>query len=303
MTKPDKVGSRDSAARDRVLDATIQIMLEEGYAAATSRRVAALAGVKPALVHYYFPSMDDLYLAVFRRGAEANLDRQQAALASDRPLRALWETVSEPHGTRLMLEFAGLANHRKEIKAEISAWSERWREMQTTALNFIVRQSGMDAEEFPPAALAVVVAAIGRTLVLEQALGTTGGHEEAVALVNRFIDRYEMPQPFTGGTQRALLDDSHVGRDRQGGVVPNPSIKNEKLYEDLRKEGNSKQKSARIANAAAARGKSAVGRKGGKSGSFDDWTVTDLKKRAKELGLSGYSNLNKDKLISKIRNS
>jgi hypothetical protein len=85
--------------------------------------------------------------------------------------------------------------------------------------------------------------------------------------------------------------------------MPNPSIKNEKLYEDLRKEGNSKQKSARIANAAAARGKSAVGRKGGKSGSYDDWTVADLKKRAKEIGLSGYSNLSKDKLISKIRNS
>ncbi len=85
--------------------------------------------------------------------------------------------------------------------------------------------------------------------------------------------------------------------------MPNPSIKNEKLYEDLRKEGNSKQKSARIANAAAARGKSAVGKKGGKSGSYDDWTVTDLKKRAREIGLSGYSKLSKDKLISKIRNS
>jgi hypothetical protein len=98
-------------------------------------------------------------------------------------------------GPRLLLEFMGLANHRKKIRAEISAWSERWREMQITALNFIVRQSGTDAEEFPPAALAVVVASIGRTLVLEQALGTTGGHDEAVALVNRFIDRFEMPQP------------------------------------------------------------------------------------------------------------
>ena len=85
--------------------------------------------------------------------------------------------------------------------------------------------------------------------------------------------------------------------------MPNPSIKNEKMYEDLREEGNSKQKSARIANAAAARGKSAVGKKGGKSGSYEDWTVTDLKKRAKELGLSGYSNLSKAKLVSKIRNS
>lgn len=85
--------------------------------------------------------------------------------------------------------------------------------------------------------------------------------------------------------------------------MPNPSIKNEKLYEDLRDEGNSKQKSARIANAAAAQGKSAIGRKGGESGSYDDWTVADLKKRAKEIGLSGYSDLSKKELVSKLRNS
>jgi len=85
--------------------------------------------------------------------------------------------------------------------------------------------------------------------------------------------------------------------------MPNPSIKNEKMYEDLRNEGNSKQKAARISNAAAARGKSAVGRKGGKSGSYEDWTVDDLKQRAKELGMSGYSNLSKDKLVAKLSNS
>ena len=85
--------------------------------------------------------------------------------------------------------------------------------------------------------------------------------------------------------------------------MPNPSIKNEKMYADLRNEGNSKQKAARISNAAAARGKSAVARKGGKSGSYEDWTVDDLKKRAKELGMSGYSNLSKDKLVAKLRNS
>ena len=83
--------------------------------------------------------------------------------------------------------------------------------------------------------------------------------------------------------------------------MPNPSIKNEKLYRDLRKEGNSEEKAARISNAAAARGKSAVGRKGGKAGSYNDWTVPQLKKRAKELGMSGYSGLTKDKLIAKLR--
>lgn len=83
--------------------------------------------------------------------------------------------------------------------------------------------------------------------------------------------------------------------------MPNSSIKNEKMYKDLRKEGNSKEKAARISNAAASRGKKSVGRKGGKSGSYDDWSVADLKKRAKELGVTGYSGLTKDKLISKIR--
>lgn len=113
---------------------------------------------------------------MFRRGAAANLDRQQQALASERPLHAFWETVSEPRGTRLLLEFMGLANHRKIVRSEISAWSERWREMQITALNFIVRQHGIDSEKFPPAALAVVIASVDRTLVLENALGTMGGH-------------------------------------------------------------------------------------------------------------------------------
>jgi hypothetical protein len=81
------------------------------------------------------------------------------------------------------------------------------------------------------------------------------------------------------------------------------SIKDPKLYEDLREEGNSQQKAARISNAVAARGQRSVSRKGGESGSFDDWTVPELRKRAKELGLRGYSGLPKSRLIAKIRNS
>ncbi|HEY1839832.1 MAG TPA: Rho termination factor N-terminal domain-containing protein [Mycobacterium sp.] len=83
--------------------------------------------------------------------------------------------------------------------------------------------------------------------------------------------------------------------------MPNPSIKDEKLYQDLRKQGDSKEKAARISNAAAGRGRSKVGKSGGQSGSYDDWTVPQLKKRAKELGISGYSSLTKGKLISKLR--
>lgn len=84
--------------------------------------------------------------------------------------------------------------------------------------------------------------------------------------------------------------------------MPNSSIKDEKLYQDLRKQGDSKEKAARISNAAARDGRSTVGRRGGKHGDYDDWTVPELRKRAKEIGLTGYSSKRKAELISALRN-
>ncbi|WP_018179233.1 DUF7218 family protein [Jongsikchunia kroppenstedtii] len=83
---------------------------------------------------------------------------------------------------------------------------------------------------------------------------------------------------------------------------PGPSVKDKKLYEDLRDRGDSKQKAARIANAAANSGRSAVGRRGGSSPAYEDWTVTDLRKRARELGISGRSSMKKSDLIDALRN-
>lgn len=87
-----------------------------------------------------------------------------------------------------------------------------------------------------------------------------------------------------------------------GKKKPGPSVKDPKVYEEIREEGGSKEKAARIANASAARGRSSVGKKGGKSGSYDDWKIGDLRKRAKQLGLSGYSGKTKSELISMLRN-
>ncbi|WP_193613921.1 DUF7218 family protein [Nocardioides lijunqiniae] len=82
---------------------------------------------------------------------------------------------------------------------------------------------------------------------------------------------------------------------------PGPSVKDGELYEKLRDEGNSKEKSARIANAAASSSRSTVGQKGGESGSYDDWTVDDLRKRAAELDIGGRSSMTKDDLIDALR--
>lgn len=82
-----------------------------------------------------------------------------------------------------------------------------------------------------------------------------------------------------------------------------PSLKNPDLYGELRDEGASKQKAARISNAVARDGAKAVGARGGESGSYDDWTVPELRRRAKELGLTGYSGRRKAQLIDMLRAS
>ena len=87
-----------------------------------------------------------------------------------------------------------------------------------------------------------------------------------------------------------------------GRKSPGPSVKDKELYEELRDEGNSKEKSARIANAAANTSRSAVGKKGGTSGDYDDWTKDELMDRARELGIEGRSSMAKGELIDALRN-
>ena len=82
---------------------------------------------------------------------------------------------------------------------------------------------------------------------------------------------------------------------------PGPSVKDDHLYEKLRDEGNSKEKSARIANAAANTSRKAVGKKGGSSPSYDDWSVADLRKRAAELEIEGRSSMRKSELVRALR--
>ena len=83
---------------------------------------------------------------------------------------------------------------------------------------------------------------------------------------------------------------------------PGPSVKDDELYEKLRDDGASKGKAARIANKAAASSRSTVGRRGGKSSPYEEWTVKDLRRRAAEIGIGGRSSMKKDALVEALRN-
>src|SRR5512139_1349966 len=175
MTTARRIGAEDSATRARLLDAAQALMVEEGYAAVTSRKVAARAGLKPQLVHYYFRTMDDLFVALVRRGADQSRERQAAALASEQPLWALWELNTDPAGRTVITEMAALANHRKELRAQIAELARSLRAQQITALTPVLARYGI-SDTLTAEAFVTIANALGQVLVMEDALGLDAGH-------------------------------------------------------------------------------------------------------------------------------
>jgi TetR/AcrR family transcriptional regulator, regulator of autoinduction and epiphytic fitness len=195
MPTPRKYQDKDDGARQRLMEATAQIMRDEGYAAATSRRVAALAGVKPALVYYYFDTMDDLFLAVLRAGAEISLRQMRKVLTADDPLRALWLINSDARSAGLNTEFMALANHRKVIGAELKAYAERVRDIETAAATVALRAHGVDLEEYPPVVISMLLAQMARSMCNEIAIGVTDGHQQMRDFLERFLAQYGATAP------------------------------------------------------------------------------------------------------------
>jgi TetR/AcrR family transcriptional regulator len=186
-----RIGAADSKTRAQLLNAAEQLLLDEGYAAVTSRRVGAKAGLKPQLVHYYFRTMDDLFLEVFRRRADENLAYFERAVAEDVSLRTLWRLNADPRGAAFMTEFVALANHRKTIRAEIARYAERSRAAQLAALTAALEADGITAEQLPPTAALLLMTGLTQVLSLERVLGVTAGHGATVAFVQSVIDRLE----------------------------------------------------------------------------------------------------------------
>src|SRR5664279_5549989 len=114
MTSPRRVGAETSKTRDSLLDCVEQLMMDKGYAGVSYRAVAAQAGVTPGLVQYYFPKLDDVFVAAIRRRSEQNISRLKKLLDrhADRPLRVLWEYSRDESTAALTTEFLELGNHR-----------------------------------------------------------------------------------------------------------------------------------------------------------------------------------------------
>lgn len=184
MTK--RIRRDPDTTRALILDTTERLMVEEGYAAVTSRRVGQELGINGATVHYYYPTTDDLFIALHQRMTARQLAALEDVASAPDPVAALWTLQSGWAQSALGVEFLALANHRKSIREVIAATTNQARDAQTRALNGASTAAAL-AEELPPVGLVTILTAVARTLANEERVGITRGHTEVLGFVERLL--------------------------------------------------------------------------------------------------------------------
>jgi AcrR family transcriptional regulator len=171
-----------------ILDVTEKLMVDEGYAAVSSRRIAKELGLNAATIHYYYPTTDDIFIALHKRMSVRQLNELKKLLAGEKPLQAFWEFQSGNTQTALNVEFLALANHRKAIWETLAEAANGARASQAALLAKLTSGAINSNVPIPPVALATLLVAIGRLLTNEERVGITEGHEEVRRLVTWAVE-------------------------------------------------------------------------------------------------------------------
>jgi AcrR family transcriptional regulator len=190
-----RVGAETSKTRDTLLDWVEKMMLAEGYASVTYRALASNAGVTPSLVQYYFPALDDIFIAAIRRYSERNLKYLTTTLTErPDPLRAVWEYSWDEATGAMMTEFMALSNHRKSIRVEIAAVTEAVRKVQLDALTAKFGKRARPIGDLSLPALQLLISGLPKFLNLEEGIGVKTAHAEVTDAFERYIDSVEPPK-------------------------------------------------------------------------------------------------------------
>lgn len=187
-------GSRQSDTRAKILDAARDLLLEEGYGTITTRRLGERAGVRYQLVHYYFESLDELFVELFREGAEENLARLDELAAEEVSLRTFWRVNTDASGGKLMTEFIALANHRPGLRREIVRYARDFRKRQAELAERALVHDGLPTDVVPPVVIALLALALAETVALDRSIGFEDGHAEAQEWINGFLQENTPPE-------------------------------------------------------------------------------------------------------------
>lgn len=188
MVVKRRLGTESARNRQLLVEAAERLMVEEGAAAITSRKVAEKAGLKMPLVYYYFHTMDDLIVEVMREHAARRLKGFVRALAAKDPFKALWEMNRDRSFANFNTELLALANQRERVRAELVTRAREFRALQIEAVDRLLAERGVDREQVPAGAIVTIIGALTRAMAQDRAYGVDDGYDEAVALVHKALE-------------------------------------------------------------------------------------------------------------------
>ena len=189
--------------KQALLDAAERLLVEVGYAAITTRKVALEAGVNHGLVHYYFGSMENLFAETLERFTERLIERQRAMYHADIPFIEKWRTAMsymdedlESGYQKIWLELQALAWNRPELKERVAHVTAAWRAVLTEAFTEAMGEYGIEETSFGVREVVALVATFNQGIILERHAGITEGHRELLGAIDRWLESLD------GGAER-----------------------------------------------------------------------------------------------------
>jgi AcrR family transcriptional regulator len=181
------------------LDAAERLLIGVGYAGISTRRLAEEAGANHGLVHYYFGSMENLFVRVLERFTDRLVARQREMYArTDISAAEKWKTAMgylesdlAAGYPKIWLELQALGWNRPDIAERVAQVNREWRDVLTDAFDRLTQEYGLDREAFPPAAMVSLVMTFNEGIMVERLSGITAGHRDLMELVGRWLESLE----------------------------------------------------------------------------------------------------------------
>jgi TetR/AcrR family transcriptional regulator len=192
--------TRTTASRQEVehrfLDAAERLLIEVGYAAITTRRLAEEAGVNHGLVHYYFGSMEEVFLQVLERFTNGLIARQRAMYAAEAPYVTKWREAmhyldeDRPY-QKIWWELQAMAWNRPEYRERVAAVHEAWRDAMRDAVAKAISRYKLASGPLSTEGWIALIVTVNEGIILEKLSGIDQGHEELLAGIDRWLDSLE----------------------------------------------------------------------------------------------------------------
>jgi AcrR family transcriptional regulator len=194
MTPDSPAKAPRESIEEQFLDAAERLLVRVGYAAISTRRLAEEAGANHGLVHYYFGSMEELFVRVLERFTARLIVRQRALYASDAPYIEKWRAAMryldedrESGYQKIWFELQAMAWNRPEMRARIAPVLDEWRSAMRDAVRAAVSQYGIDAHGFTAEEWISLIVAFNEGIILERLSGIRAGHAELLQAIDRWM--------------------------------------------------------------------------------------------------------------------